>query len=76
MQKLLGKFDIKLKAFRITNIIANGNLGYEVNLTKIAELPTAFKDDKSSGVFIRMEKVKCIVIFKSGKIILNGSTKM
>lgn len=56
-------------------MIANGHLGYEVNISRIAQLPNAYKDDKSSGVFIRMGKVKCVVVYQSGKILLNGAKK-
>lgn len=57
----------------MTNIIANGNIGYFVNISKISELPFAYKDDKSSGVLIKMEKVKCVILFENGKMILNGA---
>ena len=66
---------IKVKSFKIANMIASANLGYPVNIARIAELPHAFKDDKSSGVFVKMAKVKCVVVFQTGKIILNGATK-
>lgn len=39
-------------------------------------MPNAIKDDKSSGVYIRMDKVKCVVVFQSGKMILNGATNV
>lgn len=62
--------------FKISNMIANAHLGYQVNIARIAELPNAIKDDKSSGVYIRMGRVKCVVVFESGKMILNGATNM
>ena len=67
---------MEIKNFRISNIVASGNLGFRVGISRIAQLPNAFKDDKSSGVFIRLSKVKCVIVFQSGKIVLNGATQV
>jgi transcription initiation factor TFIID TATA-box-binding protein len=74
LKKVLPNHSIGLKSFRISNMIASGHLGYMVNLQRIAELPNAFKDDKTSGVFMRTGKVRCVVVFESGKVLLNGAT--
>jgi TATA-box binding protein (TBP) (component of TFIID and TFIIIB) len=63
LQKIINNPKIIMKSFRISNIIAKGNLGYMVNISRIAEQPNAFKDDKSSGVYLRVSKVKCIIVF-------------
>ena len=75
IRKVLSMPQIKLKCFKISNLVASANLGYPVNIARIAELPNAYKDDKSSGVFVKTSKVKCVVVFQTGKIILNGATK-
>lgn len=56
-------------------MVAHGNLGFEVNLSQAAELPNAFKDDKSVGLLIRMQTVKSAMVFKSGKVIFNGTIR-
>jgi len=76
MSKILSIPGISTKMFKISNMIANANVGFAVDLPRIAELPYAYKDDKTSGVYMRIGKVKCVVIFQSGKVILNGATRL
>ena len=55
--------NIALKSFKITNLVANANLGinlllikgYKVNVYSLAEESFAFKDDKFPGVYLRTQ---------------------
>ena len=79
MHKILScQSTISLKYFKLTNIIANAHLGYGVNIEKIAQLPYAYKDDKYSGVHLKFSnnQVKSVVVFSSGKIMMNGARKI
>ena len=77
IQKIFNSSKIALKSFKIAYIIANAHLGYGVNIEKIAELSYAYKDDKFSGVYLKFgNKVKSVVVFSSGKMMLNGATKI
>lgn len=75
--------NISLDKFRISNIIAHANLGtssyhsgFKVNLCSLMDLPYALKDDKFSGVYLRTPEFKAAIVFRSGKVTLNGFTEM
>lgn len=76
IRKLTNK-KIKLDGFKVTNIVANADLGHQINLGKLSEQDSlAQKDDNFPGAVYRMTKpVKAVLIFSSGKVVFTGAQK-
>ena len=73
IQKVINK-KIKLEDFRVTNIVANADLGYRLNIGKLSEDHYAQKDDSFPGAVHQMEKpVKAVLLFASGKVVFTGA---
>ena len=65
----------KLSEFRITNLVANADLGYHIDLHRLADDRSAIKDDSFPGVVYRnLKNLKSALIFHSGKVIFTGAT--
>ena len=73
-------YDVHFKNFHITNVIAQLDLGFEVNLNGLGyELPDArYNSELFSGLVYKMEKdhelshAITALIFNSGKLIFTG----
>lgn len=60
--------------FRITNLVANADFGYKLDLNKLADERLAIKDDSFPGVVYRnVKNLKSALIFHSGKVIFTGA---
>lgn len=76
IKKLTNK-KIKLEGFKVTNIVANADLGHKINIGKLAdEDKQTRKDDSFPGAVYHMDKpVKAVLIFSSGKVVFTGAQK-
>lgn len=73
IQKLTNK-KIKIKEFKITNIVANADIGYRIDISRLADDHLAQKDDSFPGAIYRMkEPVKAVLLFSSGKVVFTGA---
>ena len=64
----------KLADFRITNLVANADLGFKIDLNKLADERYTVKDDSFPGVVYRnLKNLKSALIFHSGKVIFTGA---
>ena len=73
IQKVINK-KIKLEDFRVTNIVANADLGYKIDIGKLSEEQYAQKDDSFPGAVHQMGKpVKAVLLFASGKVVFTGA---
>ena len=74
IQKLTNK-KLKLKGFRVTNIVANADLGYKIDIGKLSEDQFAQKDDSFPGAVHQMRHpVKAVLLFSSGKVVFTGAS--
>jgi len=61
--------------YKITNIVANGNLGFKLSLNKLALSldNTEYEPEKFPGLIYRMTEPKAtFLIYSSGKFIVTG----
>lgn len=73
IQKLTNK-KIKMKEFKITNIVANADLGYKIDISRLADDHVAQKDDSFPGAVHQMKQpVKAVLLFSSGKVVFTGA---
>ena len=55
--------------------MANADLGYQLDLHRLADERMAVKDDSFPGVVYRnLKNLKSALIFHSGKVIFTGAT--
>ena len=67
---------MELKGFKVTNIVANADLGFRINIGKLAEDQVAQKEESFPGAVHHMkEPVKAALIFSSGKVVFTGAKK-
>lgn len=58
----------------MTNIVANADLGYKIDLVKLADQHDAVKDDSFPGVVYRnIKSIKAALLFCSGKVVFTGA---
>ena len=63
-----------MKEFKITNIVANADLGYKIDIVKLSEDQIAQKDDSFPGAVHQMKHpVKAVLLFSSGKVVFTGA---
>ena len=76
IKKLTNK-KIKLDGFKVTNIVANADLGHKINIGMLSEQDSQTrKDDSFPGAVYHMDKpVKAVLIFSSGKVVFAGAQK-
>lgn len=76
IKKLTNK-KLKLKDFKVTNIVANADLGHKINIGKLSEIDQLTrKDDSFPGAVYHMDNpVKAVLIFSSGKVVFTGAQK-
>ena len=72
VRKIINK-KVELREFKVVNIIAKGDIGRAISLDSLAEEPFAYKDDHFAGVVMKLEHLKCVMVYKSGKVTLNGA---
>ena len=74
IRKLLTNPKISMTGFRVTNIVANADLGWDIDIGKISEDMVGIKDDNFPGVVYKMnEPVKAVLLFSSGKVVFTGA---
>ena len=69
-------FDQKLSMshFKVTNIVANADLGWKIDIGRISEDAIGIKDDNFPGVVYKMnDPVKAVLLFSSGKVVFTGA---
>jgi len=60
--------------FKVTNIVANADLGFKIHIGKLCEERYVVQSHKFPGVVYReMENVKSALIFASGKVVFTGA---
>lgn len=65
----------KICDFKVTNIVANAEIGWPIDITKIAESNEGIKDESFPGVVYRgISSVKAALLFSSGKVVFTGAT--
>lgn len=65
---------LKVETFNITNIVANADIGWRLDIGALSQGKLAFKDETFPGVIYRMgQPVKAVLIFSSGKIVFTGA---
>ena len=76
IKKLTNK-KIRLEGFKVTNIVANADLGQKINIGKLSEEDELTrKDDSFPGAVYHMNQpVKAVLIFSSGKVVFTGAQK-
>ncbi len=63
-----------MKDFRVTNIVANADLGWDIDIGKISDDMIGIKDDNFPGVVYKMDgPVKAVLLFNSGKVVFTGA---
>ena len=73
LSRILDK-KITIIEFRITNLVANADLGYNLDISRISEDQVAQKDDCFPGaVHQMMRPVKTALLFSSGKVVFTGA---
>ncbi len=73
ISRLLEK-KLKVESFNITNIVANADIGWRLDVGALSQYKLAFKDETFPGVIYRMgQPVKAVLIFSSGKIVFTGA---
>jgi transcription initiation factor TFIID TATA-box-binding protein len=66
-----------MKQFRITNIVANADLGFKLNIGKLCEQRHIFKNDNFPGVVYKtLPFVKSVLLFASGRVVFTGARSM
>jgi transcription initiation factor TFIID TATA-box-binding protein len=66
----------KLDEFRVTNIVANAEIGWAIDISLIASDKDSVKDDSFPGVVYRgIKTVKAALLFSSGKVVFTGATE-
>jgi transcription initiation factor TFIID TATA-box-binding protein len=80
IRKVANNLSIKatLSEFRVTNIVANAEIGWPIDITKIADNKElrCTKDDSFPGVVYKgIESVRAILLFSSGKVVFTGATE-
>jgi transcription initiation factor TFIID TATA-box-binding protein len=64
----------KLTSFRITNIVANADFGFKINITTLCEQRGVIKNENFPGVIFKgLKDVKSALIFSSGKVVFTGA---
>jgi len=65
---------IKMAEFRVTNIVANADLGWKIDIGKLCEERYVVQNENFPGVVYRhMEHVRSALIFASGKVVFTGA---
>jgi transcription initiation factor TFIID TATA-box-binding protein len=73
IQKLLAT-KIRMTEFRVTNIVANADLGCKIDIGKLCEERNVVRNENFPGVvYKQMEHVKSALIFASGKVVFTGA---
>lgn len=74
MKKSLNLEKLKINNFRITNIVANAALGFQINLSALGQQKLYIKNDKFPGlVYKGLPNVKSVLMFASGKLVFTGA---
>lgn len=65
----------KEEGWKVTNIVANAEIGWPIDISKIADEKEGAKDDSFPGVVYRgISNVKAALLFSSGKVVFTGAT--
>ena len=60
--------------FHVTNIVANADLGWKIDIGKLCEERNVVRNENFPGVvYKQMEHVKSALIFASGKVVFTGA---
>lgn len=60
--------------FKITNIVANADIGWKIDIGKLCEERNVIRNENFPGVvYKQMENVKSALIFASGKVVFTGA---
>lgn|GEM_PF-3579202 len=66
----------KISDFKVTNIVANAEIGWPIDILKIADEKEGLKDESFPGVVYRgIKEVKAALLFSSGKVVFTGATE-
>ena len=67
---------LKMMLFRITNIVANADLGFKINVGRLCEERNVVRNDNFPGVvYKQLEHVKSALVFASGKVVFTGAQR-
>ena len=65
-----------MNEFRVTNIVANADLGFKINVGRLCEEKNVVRNDNFPGVvYKQLEHVRSALIFASGKVVFTGAKK-
>lgn len=65
---------LKMGDFKVTNIVANADLGCKIDIGKLCEERNVIRNENFPGVVYKsMENVKSALIFASGKVVFTGA---
>ncbi len=65
---------LKMGDFKITNIVANADIGWKIDIGKLCEERNVIRNENFPGVvYKQMENVKSALIFASGKVVFTGA---
>lgn len=64
----------KMTKFRITNIVANADIGFRIHISKLCEERNVMKNENFPGVVYKnLPLIKSVLIFASGKVVFTGA---
>lgn len=67
---------LKMIEFRVTNIVANADLGWKIDINKLCEERFVTRNPDFPGVVYKnMTSVKSALIFGSGKVVFTGARR-
>ena len=76
IEKLLNRKDLKMTRFRVTNVVANAAVGFEIDLVKLClDKDVAIKNDRFPGIVYKgiSKVIRSVLVFASGKMVLTGA---
>lgn len=64
----------KMTTFRVTNIVANADVGFRLHIPKLCEERNVIKNENFPGVVYKnLPLIKSVLIFASGKVVFTGA---
>jgi len=73
ISKVLG-FKTEMKAFRITNIVANADIGFRVQIARLSREKNVVRNENFPGiVYKNLRTIKSVLVFGSGKVVFTGA---
>ena len=67
-------YKTEMKAFRITNIVANADVGFRVHINRLCLEKNVLRNENFPGiVYKNLQTIKSVLVFSSGKVVFTGA---